>query len=306
MIRSAAARHRLARSLSLALLLSGTAGAERLPGTELPEALKGIKPAAGVCAPLDPAPSPSTPPKKPAKPAAPPDLSCALPAAELAQHRADPETLLVDIRPPLDYNAFHIEGAVNASASELSVQRAWRDKAVVLIGTGKAERELYAACARLKAKGWARVKVLRGGLPTWLASGGAVLGRTPELAGLADLSPTELWVESQFKANLVLATPARDELRRQLVTSAILPEASSAALKAALGQRQSRKTPLAAVVLVAEAAPATLAPLRQAIQPVPLLTYTGTAEAYARQAEQREAVWAAQARGPRQPAGCGR
>ena len=76
---------------------------------------------------------------------------------------------------------------------------------------------------------------------------------------------------------------------------------SLATLQTAIKQRG--KKPLAAVVLVTSAAGGTssLADLRQAIQPIPLLAYTGTAEAYTRQLAQQNAVWAAQARGPKKP-----
>jgi rhodanese-related sulfurtransferase len=295
----------LRRTLPLGLLIACGALAQTQPGAPLPEALQGIKPAAGMCRRDD-----AAPPKARTRAKAGvirPDLSCALAPAEVSGLLKRPGAVLIDIRPPPEYAAFHIDGALNATVSEVHTKRFLRGKTIVLIGDGKAEREAYAACARLKTHGFAQVKVVRGGMPAWLSSGQRVLGRAPNAAQLARLAPAELWAESRFDANLVLVPRRREDMQRQLSSAVPIEEESPAAIRAAIERRRGKpgNAPLAAVVLVTAAGSdnEALLRLRQAIQPVPLLAYTDTAAAYARYLAQREAIWTAQARGPKQP-GC--
>ncbi|MFC5473797.1 hypothetical protein [Paraherbaspirillum soli] len=120
-------------------------------------------------------------------------------------------------------------------------------------------------------KGIKQVKVLRGGMPSWLLSRQAVLGKPLDAMQSVRLSP--------------------------------------AAIKSMIEQRRrkgSKGAPLAAVILVtaAGATPETLQRWREAAQPTPLLIYADTQDAYARQLTLQKAIWTAQAHGPKQ-LGCG-
>ena len=231
-----------------------------------------------------------------------PDLSCAIAPAELTGLLKRPDTVMADVRPAADFAAAHIDGAMNLTAAELRTKQFLKPKTVVLIGSGKAERERYLDCARLKASGFQHTKVLRGGMPAWLSSGQAILGRTPDAANMGLLSPGELWAETRFNANLVLLTANSKGLSHEWPSATTIPDVSLAAVQAAIRQR-GNKSPLASVVLVTAdgKVAASLPSLRQAIQPVPLLAYTGSADAYTRQLAQQQAVWDAQARGPKKP-----
>ena len=236
-----------------------------------------------------------------------PDLSCVINPADLAHKLKSPGTVLVDTRSAVDFAEFHIEGAMNISATELRSKSFLRDKSVVLIGNGKAEREQYIECRRLKSTGFRKVNVLRGGMPAWLASGYSVLGQSPNLAQLTTLTPSELWTESQFAANLVLVTASQKTLQKHITRSLLIPDEWPKTVQAMVKQRSghSKSGALAAVILVA-GKEADVQALSQAIEPVPLLVYSETAEALANQLTQQSAVWTAQARGPKQPSGCGR
>jgi len=292
-------RYRVINLLYFCLFTIGNALGQNPPNVSLPSALSNIQPASSECLRKDAAPTAMPKPAK--EDAVRPDLACAIAPTELSGPLKRPDTLMADVRPAADYAAFHINGAMNLTAAELRSKPYLRNKTVVLIGNGQAERELYADCARLKASGFKKPKVLRGGLPVWLSSGQAVLGRTPDATKTALLGPGELWAEARFDANLVLVSAERQGLLPELPSATAIPDASLATLQTAIKQRG--KKPLAAVVLVTSAADGTasLANLRQAIQPIPLLAYTGTAEAYTRQLAQQNAVWTAQAHGPKKP-----
>ncbi len=292
-------RYRVINLLYFCLFTIGNALGQNPPNVSLPSALSNIQPASSECLRKDA--TPQVAPKPAKMDTVRPDLACAIAPTELSGPLKRPDTLMADVRPAADYAAFHIDGAMNLTASELRSKPYLRSKTVVLIGNGQAERELYADCARLKASGFKKPKVLRGGLPVWLASGQAVLGRASDPARIGLLGPGELWAEARFDANLVLVSAERQGLLPELPSATAIPDASLATLQTAINRRG--KKPLAAVVLVTSAADgsASLADLRQGIQPIPLLAYTGTAEAYTRQLAQQNAVWAAQARGPKKP-----
>ena len=288
-----------AKWLAIGVLAAFNSLAQTPPDNALPEALKRYKPTAGECL-REASPLPEAP--KPVKAESiRPDLTCAIAPSELSGLIKRSDTVMADVRPATAYAAFHIIGAMNLTAAELRTKPFLKTKTVVLIGNGLDERQQFADCARLKASGFKHTKVLRGGLPTWLSSGQTVLGRTPEPIRLGRLEPGELWAETRFDANLVLVTQDRQDLLREWPSATTIPNASLAAVQAAI--QQHGKKPLAAVVLVTSEGgnAANLNNLSQAIQPIPLLTYTGSAEAYSHQRAQQQAVWDAQARGPKKP-----
>lgn len=282
----------------------GGAGAQVASADGLPEALKGIQRATGVCRRDDAAPVLGTA----AAPAVSPDLGCAISPAELRPMLALTDTAVVDLRAPTAYQAFHIEGALNLSSLDLHSKPYWRSKAVVLVGDGRAEHELYRECTRLKRLGYKRVAVLRGGMPLWLAAGQPAAGRAPAATQLARLTASEFRQESGHMNNLVVLSKLQSALQSDFPNVPMLPEVTPASLKAMLDrQRKERKTALSAVVLATHSGVADqeIALMQNALMPIPLLVYTDTREAYVRQVAVQKAIWSAQARGPKLPA-CGK
>ncbi len=279
--------------------------AESLPATSVQDALKNIKQFDGSCSRKD-----AIKPKTPALvqvAEVKPDLSCAIAPKDLAHHLQSPDTVLVDTRSATDFANFHIDGAMNISPSELRSKTFLSKKSVVLMGNGKAEREQYIDCKRLKSNGFKQVKVLHGGMPSWLISGQAILGLAPNTAQLTRLTPSDLWIESQFEANLVLVTSGQKVLQNQLKDSVLLSDENPKTIQKAIEyqRKQSKSGNLAAVVLVSDKG-FDFQTLSQAIKPLPLLVYYETAEAFTQYVVQQNTVWTAQARGPKQPSGCGR
>jgi len=285
----------------LTLFAAASIWAQVPSGNELPEALKDIKQSSGMCWREDMAkPGKSSP--SPAQDLR-PDLSCGITPTELAGLHDRADATLIDVRPLAERELFRIGGTLSMTASELRTKSVLRGKNLVLIGDGKAERELYAACADLKARGFARTRVLRGGMPSWLAHGGAVQGSAPDLLQSQRLSSSQLWGESQFDANLVLMTVEQQALQGRLPFALPVADASPAAVQSVIERRRKelRNAPLAAVILVTSTSTTdeVLKRLTQALRPVPLLVYTESAETYSRQFAQLKATWEAQAKGPK-------
>lgn len=288
-------------ALALLLLSAPPARAQRLNGPPLAEALKDIPPVGTSCRREDARLSPLLREREPVAP----DLSCAIAPAELQAWRERADTTLVDVRPAPDQAAFRIGGSLSMDLSALRTKPQFKTKATVLIGSGKGEAALYAACAALRRDGFRQVRVLWGGLPAWLSQGLPVEGRAPDPASLQSLGAAELWAESRFEGNLVLLDPAQAALGPPLPSALPVRDASPQAVALVLDrQLKARKgVPIAAVVWVASPqTPALeLERLRAAVQPLPLLVHAQPPAVFAQQLAQLQAVWTAQARGPRQP-----
>jgi rhodanese-related sulfurtransferase len=291
-----------ATMLSLVTFVALEAIAQSQSGPALPEALKGIKPAGGACYREDAVSDKATPMLQQHVA---PDLGCALAITEAVALQGRQDIVFIDTRLASDFERFRIEGALNLAVAQLQGKTFLRNKSIVLIGSGKAERELYSACADLKAKDFTNVKVLRGGMAAWLAGGQSIAGRIPEPEQLTRLTPAEVWIESRFDANVVLVTRGRAAMQEHLPLSMIIPDESPEAVKAVLERRRKelKNAPLASVVLVAEANTSSekIQRLRQAISPIPLLIYADLNESFTHYMVTQKAVWAAQARGPKQP-----
>jgi rhodanese-related sulfurtransferase len=276
--------------------------AQTHPAASVREALKNIKPSAGSCT------GKKASKTKPAQyvhvAEVKPDLSCAIAPEDAAHLLKSPSTVLVDTRAATDFANFHIDGAMNLSSVELRSKTFLQGKSVILVGNGKAEREQYIDCKRLKSNGFKQVRVLRGGMPAWLVSGQDVLGHSPNPGQLTRLTPSDLWIESQFESNLVLVNADRETLQKQIKGSVLIPDERLQTMQAAI-DKSPKKSKLSAVVLVSGQG-ADFQTLSQSIKPIPLLVYSETADAFARQLVQQAAVWTAQARGPKQPTSCGR
>jgi len=286
---------------------SGLASAQNASPGELPKALKDIPPAAAMCRPDKVEPLDSIL-RGIARKELPPDLACAISAAELSPAAKRSDTVFVDTRPLSEYNQFRIDGALRMGGSELRSKSYLRGRKIVLVGDGKAERELYIACAELKRQGFKQVRLLRGGMASWLVHEQPVVGRAPAPETLIRLSAAQLWLESQFDRNAVLLADNQFTMLPDLPFSAALGHPSLETIQAALQERRElmKNAPLASVVLVADAALSgeQMGRLQQELKPVPLLVYVDTRQALNKYVATQKAVWAAQARGPKQP-NCG-
>lgn len=284
--------------------------AQILPGNKIPSALTDIKQAGETCTRDDVGAKTATQTQPDVLAA---DLNCAIAAPDALSLLGRPETVVVDTRTPSEFGGFQIEGSLNLTVSGLRHKSYLRDKTIVLVGNGKAERVLYEACAELKKIGFRQVRVLRGGLMAWLTYAQPIIGRPPGEDTLAQLSPAELWAESQFGANLVLVNASQTAIRNSIPGGVLIAQNDKEVIKATLERRQkgikkdrdkaSKDNPLASVVLVAGrgASIGHIAELRQALKPVPLLVYSDTVENYDSYITTQKAVWAAQAHGPKQP-----
>jgi len=293
-------------TIAVLVLLASHAGsvhAQLASGNTMPEALKGVAQAASMCMREEARFEAGAAVREPE-----PDLACAAAPDAVQQLLQQPGSVAIDLRGAAEFEAYHIDGAVKASLPELLGKPYWRDKKVVLAGSGKGERELYAACARLKQAGYRSVSVLRGGMASWLAAGKPVVGRAPSAQQIARLSAAELWREGQFLDNLVVIEKSRDGFMTGVPFSVPVQDIDTASIRRVMEQRRkaSKGAPTAALVVVAGSAmpDQKLQQLQVSLAPQPVLVYTDMREAFTRQLASQKAVWSAHASGPKRPA-CG-
>lgn len=278
-------------------------GATGTSSLAMPQALKDIKRADGICRRDDVAPGE----KRLAASRRNADLKCAITAQELVGSYSKSDTLVVDVRANAEFVRYHIANAMNLSLAELKTKDFLKNKAVTLVGNGKGEQELYAACADLKAAGFGKVHVLRGGMMAWLAERQPVDGMAPEPVQMALLTPEELFQETSFDANVLLAAPNAGGMRSHVPMAVPISGDTVGAIKAALERRKKelKHMAYASVVLIAGERydRARLAETLAALKPVPVLVYAESAAAYGQYLSTQKAMWAAYERGPKQP-GC--
>lgn len=298
--------------LSLTSLVDAQTGAV-IPAKPLsaPEALKDIQPAGQSCRRDDVVSnankSSAVNPKESA-----PDMTCSITATELNLWLLAKEIVAIDTRSANEYAQYRIDGAVNLSAQDIRYKLQLIHKNIALIGTGKHERELFALCASLKAKGHKSVKVLQGGMLAWQLSGLQMLGRVPPIDSLQTLDPSQLLAETQFTANLIVVSSSRSDMVNQIKRAVTATSDDIEAVVTQIQQLDKQKPPEAmnAVVWIApvNTKPDTIAQLQARLlampRPLPLLVYGERSGDFQKFMTQQQAMWSAQAKGPKQPA-CG-
>lgn len=293
---------RLACCIVLFAAFSGFAAAEIVQGDGMPSALKGISQAGGVCRPDDKSFASGLPEKEALVKA---DYGCAITASEVRNQMSAPEVLLVDLRPAGEYQTLRIDNALNADLTSLLSKPYWRDKRIILVGRGKFDHDHYISCAKLKRSGYRHVRVMQGGMLSWLAHDFELVGRTVSPQQMARLTASELWQEMQADSTLIVLDRARASFQSEIPQALVLTQPTTEALKKLVDARRknSGAKRLSSVILLADAdtGDSLFKDLQSAALPAALLLYTESREDYRRQLKIQDAVWSAQARGPKRP-----
>lgn len=135
---------------------------------------------------------------------------------------------LLDVRPAADFLLGHARDAINISADLVKTKQYWQNEPILLLGSGKGDRNLFEACADLRRRGFKDVKVLTGGMVAWQRAGLAVIPDQVDQFRSAGLTPRELYLEHEESTNLLLDAfgfedgdgKAAEESRRRLVSLA--------------------------------------------------------------------------------------
>jgi rhodanese-related sulfurtransferase len=298
---------RVVAAVFLGMLSAGHASEElQSPGGVASDVSQNSAPAEQLCTAVGdasyvPAPNRSLPAAVTA------DLSCAISpdtAASLLSEQAD--VALIDTRMSSEFEDFRINGALNLASSYIRSKPYLKNRALILLGNGKGDRDLYQVCEELKTAGFARVYVMRGGIRAWLESGQSVIGQPPSLLDMALLTPSELFREVTFDQNILLRSTDFKPADYDLPPGTPIKVINAASVKSALmaAQKRRKNKPFAGIVLVlGDGFDRTrLEEVIDALKPNPVLVYAEPMSHYAQFQGSQNAMWVAQARGVQVPA----
>lgn len=237
------------------------------------------------------------------------DTGCAMSAQEMQLWMSAGQLTVVDTRPADEYKKYRLDGSLNLPLGDIAHKTQLRNGSIALLGAGRQEKELYVACARLKADGFKSVQVLHGGVPSWLIAqqrmkADALEGQIP----VTHLDAAELFAEAQFDANFIVIASAESAMQSEFARAVTLSNESVETFKKLIDtQRHNQKAQFVnAVIWIApsQTRPDFLNKLREIAAPTPFLVYSEGLVAYQRYVKEQKAVWLAYSRGPKQPT-CG-
>lgn len=240
------------------------------------------------------------------------DARCAISVERVAQLRSQPHTLVVDLRPKEAFSLAHIDGAINATPTDLHTKPYWRSRRVVLVGSGKGEHQLLQLCSSLKQAGYSEVHVLNGGMLAWARDRQPESGRAHDADSRQLVDAAELFVESQDPATLLLIPPDFVDLSKEFVGTTLtvsnqgVDQLEAMVHKVVAGPATPNRPAPLRVVIVAPATvtPAELGELTRRLRPLPVLVYRSGVEELREFLRGHKAGLVALARGPKRP-GCG-
>lgn len=112
------------------------------------------------------------------RPAVPAEVPPSLPDCWIdfaaAQVWGGADVAFVDVRAPAQARASRLGGALEVPLADIAGKAFLRPQALVLVGSGFDDADLARACASLRGGGFARVKILRGGVRAWQQAGRAM------------------------------------------------------------------------------------------------------------------------------------
>lgn len=230
--------------------------------------------------------------------------ACVLRVSEIADFLQKKEPAVIDAGNEAEFSQFHISNAMRLDAASLRTRGHLRNKAILLVGDGKADRRLYEVCSELRSRGFRSVQVMAGGMTAYLAQGLPVNGqRPPSAAELAHIDASQAWAQSQFPESIVLVAKGSvlaEVLPRVQPIASVTPSSVRSAVER---QRKQRGERLVNVVLAVEAPfdEETFLKYSRAVAPVPLLIYAGGSGPMKAFLAAQQTVWSNHQRGPRQP-----
>lgn len=149
-------------------------------------------------------------------------------AEKLRTLQLNKQVSIIDVRPPAEFAAGHIQGARNIAAADVSSTGLAKGTAVVIYCSEDPCELTTSAAQLLSSDGYATVWILEGGLPAWTAKGYPLqtgIGRAPDRA--RKTTPAKL-VQRQLEAGTALAVDTRPAAE---FAAGHLPGASNAPLE---------------------------------------------------------------------------
>jgi rhodanese-related sulfurtransferase len=185
--------------------------------------------------------------------------NCLISISAAEKLRAQSGFQMVDVRAEPEFENYHIADSINIPLYLVKTKSFLKKQHIVLVNDGRSTTELENACAELKQDGFEKVSVLDGGLFSWRANKGSLVGDEIEQSKINRMQVSELAVEHNHNdwSVIDISTPGKyKDIRTWLpanVTAIPLTAKSSTRLQIAAKITSLRKTqPQKMILLVAD------------------------------------------------------
>jgi len=132
------------------------------------------------------------------------------------------EVYLIDVRGLAAFQKFRIPGSINMPLFAIKTKGFLKAKPLVLVNEGYTRTALERECEHLRRLGF-RAWILHGGLNCWREKGAPFKGDVFAQAKLNRVSPAALFVEKDYRNNLVIDV----SVSKRLITPPFIPQAIS-------------------------------------------------------------------------------
>lgn len=117
---------------------------------------------------------------------------------------------LIDPRHPSAYERVHAAGAINLQFHQLIHKTSWQETPLIIIDEGIASASVHTGIVRLKAAGFQRVHLIRGGLRHWADLAQPLSGIHADEQAWVELSATQLATSALREHFAILAYGEQD------------------------------------------------------------------------------------------------
>ena len=186
--------------------------------------------------------------------------SCYLDINSLKAFVENPASIVIDIRSSKAYTEAHIPAAINLSVSEIKTKSYLKERPVLIYSSGKYDASIEELCFSLKRHGFKNIKILSGGIVSWIkhASTEKASVSNIDFQSMLSLSALELFSETLSDGSLLINLSPKFNIKsitaRQVSMSLPLsPDDLNLVVRKLIGKQPKRKTRRIVVVGLAEA-----------------------------------------------------
>lgn len=115
-------------------------------------------------------------------------------------------SVIVDIRNPSEYKQARIPGSVNLPYSSILSVRALKSRNVVIVNNGFEKTKPAQLCAFAKAEDFPGIRVLLGGLSSWVSTGRPLTGTLGSRTDIYNIEP-DLFFQESFLQKVSIIAP---------------------------------------------------------------------------------------------------
>jgi len=135
----------------------------------------------------------------------------------ITKYKKGVKPLFIDVRSVRDFDALHINGAMNIPLHFIKTKTYLKSSPLVLVDRGLAAHRLLPVCRELRKLGFDG-RILEGGMNAWSSHGGRMTGEPVRQMDYCRISPADFYKEKNYSNRIVCDVSAiRSEASKQLM-----------------------------------------------------------------------------------------